>query len=335
MIIADYSGTIISVLYASKLIDMFSKDRKEEPNIDLLRSAVLNTLKSYKKIFKARAGKELIIAADSGSSWRKTFFTHYKQNRKKSRDDSPLDWNLIFQAINQILNEINEFSPFTVLKIPHTEADDIIAVLSKERSQFFRTSADSGQYHSLFDLESTSTKSSTQELSEFVSIIVSEDKDFHQLQYLPGVEQFLPRKKSFFVDKFPLDSLAKKIIFGDSGDGIPNVLSDDDTFVIQEKRQKVITEKRLNLILPWAEKQIHYTESLYDPQMKDPEINILQGWCRNRKSIDFRFIPLNIQDQILKEYQEKSNIQKPSGEFLDYLIQHKCKLLISDIQDFF
>ena len=90
MVIVDYSGTAISVLYASRLMDMFDANRKEEPDINLVRHAVLNTLRSYKKMFRQKgSGEEMIIAADAGRSWRKDHYKYYKENRKKNRDKSP------------------------------------------------------------------------------------------------------------------------------------------------------------------------------------------------------------------------------------------------------
>jgi len=329
MVIVDYSGTVISTLYASKLMDMFKLDNPEEPDINLVRHAILNTLRSYKKTFERRAGKEVIIAADGGRSWRKDYFNFYKSSREKNRKVSDLNWYKIFEVMNILLNEIQESLPFLTLKIPTLEADDIIAVLCKEYAKSFCSSY-SSQTHSLFDDFQSSNTSSD------VSIIVSEDRDFHQLQKYEGVEQFLPRKKSFFKDKDPHYSLMLKIINGDPGDGIPNILSDDDTFAEESKRQSVMTEKRLNQIIPWASKQIYYKDGLYDPSLALPNLNVVNGWCRNRRTIDLDFIPEDKAKLVLSEFsKQKQNKENTPNQTMDYFFTHKCKYLISDIQDFF
>lgn len=333
MIIVDYSGTFISVLYSSRLMDMFETKNKEAPDINLVRHAVLNTLRTYKKQFKNKAGKEMIIAADSTRSWRKDYYQHYKGNRKKNRDVSSIDWNSVFDMMNQLLSEINQFTPFKTMKVPTTEADDIIAVLSDFHSKTYSANAviHDARSHSLFDAPADSS-----EFHSNKTIIVSEDKDFHQLQRFDGVEQFYPRKKKFFVDPDPRISLMEKIIHGDAGDGVPNILSDDDTFMIEGKRQKIINANRLNTITPWAKQQIEYTDGLFDSSVSVPNgFDVVPGWCRNRIMIDLGFIPDEIQINILNEYHSQEHSEKGADVMLDYLIENKCKNLISDLQDFF
>jgi 5'-3' exonuclease len=82
------------------------------------------------------------------------------------------------------------------MAVDRVEADDVIAVLAKN-------------YHE----------------SERV-LIVSNDKDFQQLQRYPNVEQYSLMKKQFLVCDNPEKFLMEHIIKGDSSDGIPNVLSD-------------------------------------------------------------------------------------------------------------
>ena len=103
MIIVDYSQTIISNLMAEL------NGRKDiELEIPLLRHMVLNTLRSYNNRFKEDYGN-MVIACDSKEKyWRKEYFQYYKSNRKKARDESGYDWNMIFNAISQIKNELKE-----------------------------------------------------------------------------------------------------------------------------------------------------------------------------------------------------------------------------------
>jgi hypothetical protein len=61
-------------------------------------------------------------------------------------------------------------------------------------------------------------------------LIISSDGDFLQLQQYNGksnytIKQYNHAKKKFVVSENPLEELKEKIIQGDKGDGIPNIMS--------------------------------------------------------------------------------------------------------------
>ena len=212
MIIVDYSQTIISNLMAEL------NGRKDiELEIPLLRHMVLNTLRSYNNKFKEDYGN-MVIACDSKEKyWRKEYFQFYKSNRKKARDESGYDWNMIFNAINQIKNEIKDIFPYKVLEVGGAEADDIIATLCKW----------------------------TQINSMEKVLIVSGDHDFFQLQKYKNIKQYSSLKNKFVKAERPTEHLVlEHIIKGDRGDGIPNVFSADDS-IINGERQKPVSSKKL------------------------------------------------------------------------------------------
>ena len=142
------------------------------------------------------------------------YFPFYKANRKKDREKSNLDWNLIFQTLNKIRDELKTNFPYRVLEIEGAEADDIIGELAARLSS-----------------------------SEDI-LILSSDKDFAQLQKYSSVSQYSPILKGFIKNESPLSYLKEHIIRGDAGDGVPNFLSQDDCFVIGV-RQTPITSKKL------------------------------------------------------------------------------------------
>ena len=43
--------------------------------------------------------------------WRREYFPNYKSNRKKDREKSGPDWNLIFETLNNIRDEIRDNFP--------------------------------------------------------------------------------------------------------------------------------------------------------------------------------------------------------------------------------
>ena len=217
MILVDMNQVTISNL----MIQM-----KDEPlSEDLVRHMVLNSLRSYKTKFSKDFG-ELVLCYDDKHCWRKDYFPYYKQNRKKARSESSLDWNELFDILTKIQNELEENFPYKVLKIDGAEADDIIAILSNKIS-------------------------STPNLYEDV-LIISGDKDFIQLHQSDNVKQYSPTLKKFVVDENPEQYKFEHIIRGDKGDGVPNVLSQDTVFV-EDLRQRPITKKKLT---EWKENGI-------------------------------------------------------------------------------
>tara|TARA_Y100000768_G_scaffold350932_1_gene301461 strand:- start:276 stop:1121 length:846 start_codon:yes stop_codon:yes gene_type:complete len=199
---------------------------KDEPlSEDLVRHMVLNSLRSYKTKFSKDFG-ELVLCYDDKHCWRKDYFPYYKQNRKKARSESSLNWNELFDILTKIQNELEENFPYKVLKINGAEADDIIAILSNKIS-------------------------STPNLYEEI-LIISGDKDFIQLHQRDNVKQYSPTLKKFVVDENPEQYKFEHIIRGDKGDGVPNVLSQDTVFV-EDLRQRPITKKKLT---EWKENGI-------------------------------------------------------------------------------
>ena len=217
MILVDMNQVTISNL----MIQM-----KDEPlSEDLVRHMVLNSLRSYKTKFSKDFG-DLVLCYDDKHCWRKDYFPYYKQNRKKARSESSLDWNELFDILTKIQNELEENFPYKVLKINGAEADDIIAILSNKIS-------------------------STPNLYEEI-LIISGDKDFIQLHQSDNVKQYSPTLKKFVVDENPEQYKFEHIIRGDKGDGVPNVLSQDSVFV-EDLRQRPITKKKLT---EWKENGI-------------------------------------------------------------------------------
>lgn len=209
MIIIDYNQVAIA-----NLMEQIGSS-KTAVDETLVRHMILNTLRTYVKKFKESHGPEVIIACDNREYWRRGIFTHYKANRKKTRESSGHDWKAIFACLSTIKSELKDFSPYKVVDVDTCEADDIIAILSMKYSP-------------------------TQKI-----MILSSDKDFAQLQKYPNIQQYSPILKKFIKEPFPAAQLKQLIIRGDKGDGIPNILSPDDVFV-SGGRQKSITEVKVS-----------------------------------------------------------------------------------------
>jgi len=251
---------------------------------DLVRHLVLNMYRMYRKRFSAEFG-EIIICNDGREYWRKNSFPQYKANRKKQRKSSSVDWSEFYGIMNVIQDEVIKTFPYKNLQINDAEADDIIAIISKHNHN-----------------------------NEKI-LIVSSDKDFQQLQRYENVYQYSPIIKDFLICEDPENFLLEHIIKGDSSDGIPNILSDDDVFVEENKRQKPCGKKKINTI---KGELSEWTNS--------------DNWNRNQRMIDMNMIPEEVESSILEEY-AKETIGKRSN-MLDYFIQKNLKNLMESIEEF-
>lgn len=209
MIVVDMNQITIANVMAQVAVH-----KGENVEEDLLRHMILNTLRSLKVKFAHEYG-EMVIACDHQKSWRKEAFPYYKANRKKSREQSKLDWAKLFAMIGKIRDEIKESFPYRVIYVEGAEGDDVIATLCRRRPQ--------GEPF----------------------LIVSGDKDFRQLHDDPDVTQYDPISKRTFREENPQRYLKEHILRGDRTDGIPNFLSEDSVFIDPALRQKPITQKSL------------------------------------------------------------------------------------------
>ena len=279
MILLDFSQTVIGSY-------MGVARGTTEVDENLLRHLVLSTIKIFRTKFHEEYG-EMVICADSPRNWRREIFPQYKANRKSKREDDHTNWQHLFDCLNTIRDEIRDNFPYKVLHIETAEADDIIGVLVKK-------------------------------YTEEPILILSSDKDFIQLQKYSHVTQYSPLQKKY-VKGDPKYSLYEKIIKGDSGDGVPNILSPDAVFVTEEMRQKPLTKKKLDA---WY---------CVDPKDYCNE-DMLRNWHRNSAMVDLDQIPSSICINILNDFEQQSFGDR--SKLLSYFIKHRLKDLTENIQEF-
>ena len=281
MIIVDLTQVLIASLMAS------TRGGQEPISEDLVRHIALKSLAMYRKKYKNKYG-ELVLADDSYNVWRKDVFPHYKANRKKSRDKDTKDWGQIFDCITVIREELKYNFPYKYIYISKCEADDIIGTLCEKYG----------------DTENI--------------MIISGDKDFQQLQRYKKVRQFSPitKKDIKLTQEQALEYLNDHIISGDTGDGVPNCLSQDDVFVSGSRQRPLSKKKR---------------DTIKDPLvMNDSEVD--RNLSRNRSLIDLTYIPSKYKEQILQEFDNV--VVAPRGGLLTYFINNRLMDLQESIGDF-
>ena len=281
MILIDLNQVMISNLMAQNRGNL-----SELPSKDAVRHSILNTIRAFNVKFREEYG-EMILCADAADPWRRDIFPNYKHQRRKGRVQSQIDWDGLFKIMSDIRAEFTNKLPYKVLHVDKTEADDIIATLVAQQK-------------------------------EDLYLIISGDKDFIQLQHYGNVYQFSPLLKSFIGENENAEVfLREQIIKGDRSDGVPNILSDDDIF-LRDERQKPINKKRLE---EWSNIDNiplgSETRKYYD---------------RNKKLIDLSMIPDSISESIINRYKDYKVNNR--SLLLQYFIDNKLKALIENINDF-
>ena len=283
MIIVDYSGIALASIIINKTNDE-----------DMIRHMILNSLRMYHKRYKDEYG-EMVLAVDAANNWRRSVFPQYKASRKKNRQESTFDWNEAFRLLNLVREEIAENFPYKVIKVDTCEADDIIGTIVASKSTI------------QFNVEKI--------------MIVSSDRDFLQLQRFPNVKQFSPLLKKELKEDNARYYLLNHIIRGDKGDGVPNILSNDDTFV-EGFRQTPMSQKKVDGIIEDLEQgELLYAASWY------------RNYLRNERLIALSETPQELKNEIIKTY-EKQDPWSNKSKVLPYLIAKRCNNLIESVQEF-
>lgn len=292
MILLDFSQVAISNLHQQL------KKESDTLEPDLLRHMILTSIRKAKKEFGNVYGR-MVLCADNSNYWRKSFFPFYKDHRKKKRTDSGIDWPLVYQTLDQLKDELRDNFPYKVMDVHMAEADDVIGVLAKN-------------FHA----------------SEKV-LILSGDKDFIQLQQYPDVAQYAPTRDMFLTTdtlkkewvsrgSTPSNFLLEHIMRGDDGDGIPNFLSPDNSFVDKIKQASIFKAK----VTVWLGQQ---PEEFCDEAT-------LANYKRNQTLVDLSKIPAEVETAILDEF-----ALPPVGSkdrIYQYLVKNRMAGLLTSIREF-
>ncbi len=252
---------------------------------NMVRHMILNSIRMYRKEHHNEYG-EVVLTWDSKHSWRRDYFPEYKASRRKGREESDLDWEDIFGTLNKIRNEIKQNFPYKYLEVFGAEADDIIGFLCEENK------------------------------NEKI-MIISGDKDFIQLQKYPNVTQWSPITKKQVNGFDPTIYLKEHILKGDTSDGVPNILSPDNTFV-DGLRQRPLSRKKIQSWLLGG-------GSDWNDEVK-------RNFQRNSTLIDLSKTPEELKNQIRLEYNNAPHGDR--SKLLNYFMKNKLKELTENIGEF-
>lgn len=281
MIIVDFS----QISLASILVNPKYYEDK-----DMVRYILLNSIRNINSRFCNEFG-QMVLAVDSANPWRREVYPEYKAARRAGREKSSHDWNAMFTMLHEIRDEIRDNFPYKMVKVDRAEADDIIATLVKHSDP-----------------------------NEKV-LIVSGDKDFQQLQKYPNVSQWDHQQKKMIKCDDAKSFLIEHIIRGDPGDGVPNILSDDDALINEAKRQGRMTAGKFKNFFDAAMFSKDFGKETYK-----------RNYIRNDTVINLDNIPENMEAEILKTFEEFK--PAPKSGLINYFIKNKLKKLMTNLTDF-
>ena len=256
--------------------------KEKQVDENMVRHMILNSLRMYRSRFVSEFG-ELVLCYDSRHYWRRDYFPEYKHSRRKGREKDTKDWDNIFSCLNKIKEEIKNNMPYKFLEVYGAEADDIIATLCSESSDEV--------------------------------MILSGDKDFIQLQKYPNVKQYSPITKKMINGINADDYLKEHVLKGDTSDGVPNVLSPDNSFV-DGIRQKPLSKKKI--------------AAMIDGNFPNEEVK--RNFQRNKTLIDLGCIPDELRTEILDKFKEAP--ENSRNKILNCFIKQRLKILTESIGEF-
>lgn len=133
----------------------------------------------------------VIIAHDAQDNWRKEYSLEYKANRQEERESvkSKEWWEVTYKNFKDEIKRYDENLPFHFITIERIEADDIAAVACR--------------YFKYAEI-----------------ILITKDKDWHQLATYINVKVFNPNEKKYEIIENPKGILEEKIEKGDKSDNI-------------------------------------------------------------------------------------------------------------------
>ena len=173
------------------------------PDFQLWKYMTFNSI--YQALWKVDYVNEVIVAVDSRNTWRKLLFNRYKESRKIKRDKSEVDWNILFNVLENYIDEMRKCLPFKVLKVSRCEADDIIGVICLQGKDEYT--------------------------------VISNDEDYLQLSS-PTVKIYNPSKKEYVKCDDTERFIVEKSLRGQSKDDIFNIKTPSDWGLTKESKGK-------------------------------------------------------------------------------------------------
>lgn len=250
-------------------------------------------LNSIQKLKSKHKPNEVIICFDS-RSWREKFFPFYKARRKAKKKEADIDYAEFIEVIDEMKSDFETFFPYKVIQVKWAEADDIIGVLV----HLLKPDRD-------------------------MIVIASRDKDFKQLTG-KTVKLWDTVEWKWKTTDDPKMFLIRQILGGDANDDVPNIKSDDDTFITDGKRQKPCGPVAIDKILQQG------------IQEWVKENDLLKNYRRNKRLIQLSkpSIPEKVFNAVKNAYKSCEDKKANYMMIMEYFQRNRMKRLSGLIDKF-
>lgn len=307
MILLDLSNIFYRCVFSLEKLN--NEIPNYQPSLNELEVAMLKEISSVNDKFKYDWGR-LMICCDGKGNWRYKYFKEYKQKRSEDKSKDERDWDYLRDLFEKVKKEIKNNSSWPILEVPELEADDIIALITK--------------------------------FSQDNLLIVSNDKDLNQLVDGSKVKQFSLMNNDYVSREHHL--LNEAILTGDTGDGVPNIFSDDNHYVREDKvRAKPVTkgikEYFIDKNIDKDSLTSYFTDLIESGKCDISLDKILHNYERNKMMIDLNMIPMEYENSFKKEVMSSVEIANKNvnhhQNWLDCLINNKDEESDTNIGDLF
>jgi 5'-3' exonuclease len=218
----------------------------------------------------------------------------YKARRKAKKKEADIDYAEFIEVIDEMKSDFETFFPYKVMQVKWAEADDIIGVMV----HLLKPDRD-------------------------MIVIASRDKDFKQLTG-KTVKLWDTVEWKWKTTDDPKMFLIRQILSGDANDDVPNIKSDDDTFITDGKRQKACGPKTIDKILQQG------------IQEWVKENDLLKNYRRNKRLIQLSkpSIPDKVWDAVKNAYESAEDKKANYMMIMEYFQRNRMKRLSGLIDKF-
>jgi len=154
-------------------------------------------------------------------------------------------------------------------------------------------------------------------LFECLNKIRAELKEYFPYRVNSNVSQYDPTRKKWIKHDDPERYLHEHILKGDAGDGVPNVLSPDNVFVVGD-RQRPLTAKKM--------------EKIMGTDLEEMDTSLARNYSRNVQLIDLSFTPETIREKVMEQFEAQKD--RDRSKLLNYFIVNKLKNLTEHLSEF-
>lgn len=315
---ANYVHRLIFPAHMEFLKSIVSPNQEVDKNTlyVIWKNMMINQIFNHIKQFNP---DKVIIAIDCKYNWRKKFYPDYKDGRQEKKDAGPVDWKEFYPIVTEFTSKLKSvLTNVHVFQVDDCEADDIIAILTKD----------------VFNEEEVT--------------IISTDRDFRQLLKYPHVKNFNPdsRVNDYVSSINPVEELNIKVMCGDKGDNIDNVLVMQDYEHLGKNKIGVGDKAALNILEDGLDhkdtidkvydkyNEYDKTTKKYDEKISREKITQLvkENYQRNLKLISFDEIPIEIKNKIIDEFKAMQLSPLNTKNVYNFLMESNIRKAAEDFQ---